>query len=343
MTQETTPEQKTHLRRFSSFALPAEQKVGWNGKKQKIIVIAGPTGVGKSKLAIEIAREIGGEIISADSVQIYRGMDVGSAKVLPVEREGIPHHLIDIRDIAEPFNVVDYCREAEAIIPLIFARGKVPIFVGGTGFYLHALLYGPPSGPPAEPGLRTLLEEEMEDIGPLPLYERLVQLDPEYAKTITQNDKHKIIRALEIITITDKKVSLFRKSTPEVVGDYNFRCWFLHIGRVELNLRLEKRCDEMLAKGLVEEVIALKEKGLEKNSSASQAIGYRQCLTYLASKREKADWDLLVLSFKQATRRYAKRQFTWFRREPLFRWLSLDENSPQEAKELIIQDLEMSF
>ena len=317
--------------------------MGWQGKKQKIIVIAGPTGVGKSKLAIDIAREIGGEILSADSVQIYRGMDIGSAKVPPEERGGIVHHLLDIRDVTESFNVVDYYREATQLIPAIFARGKVPIFVGGTGFYLRALLYGPPSGPPAEPGLRTLLEEEMEDNGPLPLYERLVELDPEYAKTITQNDKHKIIRALEIITITDKKVSLFRKNTPEMVGNYNFRCWFLHIARPELNQRLERRCEEMLEKGFLEEVIALKEKGLEKNSSAAGAIGYRQCLNYLASKREKEDWDELVTSFKQATRRYAKRQFTWFRREPLFRWLSLDEISLEEAKELIIQDLEMSF
>lgn len=343
MTQDTTSEHKTRARRFSGFALPAEEMIDVSSKRKKVIVIAGPTGVGKSSLAIEIAKEIGGEIISADSVQVYRKMDIGTAKVSKELRDEIPHHLIDIRDITESLNVVEYYREVSRIIPEIFARGKIPIIAGGTGFYIHAVLYGPPSGPPSEPELRDRLEEEMKNVGSLPLYERLTELDPEYARTITQNDRHKIIRALEIMTITDKKVSLFRKNTPEIVEDYNFRCWFLYIPREKLNYRLEKRCEEMIEQGLLEEVEQLKELGLEANPSASQAIGYRQGLNYLNSNKEEKDRELFIASFKQATRRYAKRQFTWFRKEPLFRWLDLDEITLTEAKEVIIQDLEISF
>ncbi len=156
---------------------------------------------------MNLAQAIDGEIISADSMQVYKGMDIGTAKALPEERLLVPHHLIDIRQIHESFNVVDFYYEARQACQQIFDRGNVPIVVGGSGFYLHTLLYGPPSGPPSVPELRLSLEEEMERLGSEILFERLHQLDPQYAKTITKNDKQKIVRALEIMALTNKKVS----------------------------------------------------------------------------------------------------------------------------------------
>ncbi len=310
--------------------------------RKKVILIAGPTAVGKTALSLVIARSIGGEIISADSMQVYRGMDVGTAKVSEKERRAISHHLIDVRDIDESFSVMNFCKEATKAIDEIHSRGGVPIVVGGTGFYLHGLIYGPPSGPPSVASLRAELEEELELLGSESLYERLRSLDPEYARTITKNDKHKIVRALEIIISVDKKVSDF----PKVSSDpqkYNFRSWFLYKPKDILYRLIEQRCDEMLQQGLLEEVKKLESLGLCKNSSASQAIGYRQCLEFLRSPQKQEDFDQLVLSFKQASKRYAKRQFTWFRKEPLFRWINTEEISFERLAEVILQDAECPF
>jgi tRNA dimethylallyltransferase len=326
----------------SSFTLPLKKKLPPGSKKKKIIVIAGPTAVGKTKLSLIIARAIGGEIISADSMQVYRGMDIGTAKVKPEERGRIPHHLIDSRELSEGFNVVDFHTEALLALKEIFARGHVPIVVGGTGFYLHALLYGPPSGPPSVPMMRMKLEEEMNEHGAEALYERLRTLDPEYAVTITQRDRHKIIRALEIISLTHQKVSGFTRS-PAAEEEYDFRCWFLYMPKEVLYPRIELRCDQMIESGLLDEVRRLEGEGLRQNSSASQAIGYRQCLDFLSSPQTKEDWERFVIAFKQASRRYAKRQFTWFRKEPLFRWLDVNQLPPDLAAEMIIQDCELSF
>lgn len=328
---------------FNFSPLPAKQKTPAPVRKKKAIVIAGPTAVGKSALSLLIAQAIGGEIISADSMQVYRGMDIGTAKVPREDRERIPHHLIDIRDLSETFNVVEFYREASRALHDIFARDHVPIIVGGTGFYLHALLYGPPSGPPARPDLRMYLEEEMKEKGSLALYERLADLDPDYAKTITQRDRQKIIRALEIISITDKKVSDFSSVIHEKMEDIDFRCWFLHMPKERIYPRIEQRCEKMLEEGFVDEVQALEKLGLSKNLSASQAIGYRQCLDFLATAQTEEDKKHFLIAFKQASRRYAKRQFTWFRKEPLFRWLDVSNLSADAAAEIILQDFEHSF
>lgn len=326
---------------LTHFTLPQKQALSLRSKKKKIIVIAGPTAVGKTPLSLIIAKAIGGEIISADSMQVYRGMDIGTSKASLAEREKIHHHLIDSRDLDESFNVVEYYHEACQAIKEILDKGAVPIVVGGTGFYIHSLIYGPPSGPPSDPKLRKMLEEEMESKGIQIMYDKLKDLDPDYALTITQNDRHKIIRALEILSITRQKVSDLPTISSENAENYDFRCWFVHIPKDILYPRIEMRCDRMIAEGFLEEVKRLENEGLSKNLTASQAIGYRQCLEYLSSAQSQEDWDHFIEAFKQASRRYAKRQFTWFRKEPLFRWLNIDNMSLEHAAETIIQDFEL--
>ncbi|MBY0528863.1 MAG: tRNA (adenosine(37)-N6)-dimethylallyltransferase MiaA [Rhabdochlamydiaceae bacterium] len=327
----------------SRFPLPEKEKAPLASKKKKIIVLSGPTAVGKSQLSLCIAQAIGGEVISADSMQVYRGMDIGTAKVTLDERRQIPHHLIDSRDLDESFNVVEFYSEAMQAIEEIFSKGKIPIVVGGTGFYIHSLLYGPPSGPPSVPELRQKLEDEMELRGAEPLYDRLKNIDPEYAATITQRDRHKIIRALEIISLTQQKVSSLPIASSENTDRYDFRCWFIYMPKEVLYPRIEERCDQMIAKGFLEEVRQLEKEGLRGNQTACQAIGYRQCLDFLSSDQSQEAWMRFVHEFKQASRRYAKRQFTWFRKEPLFRWLNIENTPLDTIAEVIIQDYEVSF
>lgn len=325
-----------------NFALEVQKKIPSNldRKKKRVIVISGPTCCGKSALAMQLAHEIDGEIISADSMQVYKGMDIGTAKSSKEDRLRIPHHLIDIRTIGESFNVVDFYYEARQAIQQVLDRGNVPIVVGGSGFYLHALLYGPPSGPPSLPELRQTLEEEMEKIGSEAMFQRLVNLDPQYAKSITRNDKQKIIRALEIITLTNKKVSKLSWKGRRKTGNFDFHCWFLHRPKEKLYARINERCDQMLRNGFIDEVIRLDQEGLRDNNSASQAIGYRQVLDFLLTDRSPDEYVKFVHDFKQATRRYAKRQFTWFKKEQLFHWLDVDMHDPEVVYDIIRKDYE---
>jgi tRNA dimethylallyltransferase len=313
-----------------NFALEVQKQIpsSFQRKKKRVIVIAGPTCCGKSKLAMELAQAMDGEIISADSMQVYREMDIGTAKATKEERLLIPHHLIDIRDIDESFNVVDFYYEARQACQQILDRGNVPIVAGGSGFYLHALLYGPPSGPPSVPEVRKALEEEMEQVGSEALYARLAQLDPQYAKSITKNDKQKIVRALEIITLTNKKVSKLSWKGRRKPQNYDFRCWFLHRPKDKLYERIDRRCDRMLKEGFLEEVKRLEQQGIRQNSSASQA------------SQTPEEYEQFVENFKQATRHYAKRQFTWFRKEPLFRWLDVDLHDHEMVFDIIKKDYE---
>jgi len=306
-------------------------------------VIAGPTAAGKTQLSLSLAQSIGGEIMSADSMQVYRGMDIGTAKVSAAERALIAHHMIDICDLDEPFNVAEFYYRSQDVLHDIIARESVPIIVGGSGFYIHALLYGPPAGPPSSPDVRDLLEKQMRDLGPEVLFERLQMLDPAYAATISENDRHKIIRALEIIALTDRKVSEFPKPNKLQEQDFDFRAWFIYYPREKLYSRIEVRCEEMIRQGLVDEVRALEERGLRLNSSAAQAIGYAQALKFLGSPQTESDFQEFAKQFKKASRHYAKRQFTWFRKEPIFRWLNIEEHDSEHLKELILQDFEQGF
>ncbi len=321
--------------------LPEKDKLPLKEGLKKAIIISGPTATGKTELSLVLAKALGGEIISADSMQVYRGMDIGTAKASVKQREEIPHHLIDVKDLENSFNVVQFYEEALKAVESIFARDRVPIIVGGTGFYIHTLLYGPPLGPPANQHVRKKLEEDMEKYGPEPLYRKLCEYDPTYASKITGNDRHKIIRALEIITLTDKKVSDFlRTSETQYHPEYNFRCWFTYYPKSILYPRIEERCEKMIEEGFLDEVIRLQKEGLDKNLSASQAIGYRQALEYLKSEKNTSDYDEFLWAFKRASKRYAKRQFTWFRKEPIFRWLNLEVCDKPQATELILHDFE---
>lgn len=325
-----------------SFTLEAEKLIplAFQKQKKRVIVLSGPTACGKSDLAMELARQIDGEIISADSMQVYRGMDIGTAKPSSSDLLEVPHHLVNIRDVSESFNVVDFYYEARLACQQILDRGNVPIIAGGSGFYLHALLYGPPSGPPSVPELRKSLEEEMSRLGPESLYERLAGLDPIYAKSITKNDKQKVIRALEIISLTHGKVSQLSWKGRRKPQHFDFHCWFIHRPKDKLYQRINKRCEHMLEMGFLDEVKALEPLGIRNNSSACQAIGYRQALDFLSSAKTEQDYQHFVESFKQASRNYAKRQFTWFRKEQLFRWLDVDLHDKEVALDIIKKDFE---
>ncbi len=327
---------------LSNLCFPVEEPIPLLPKKKKkrVLVLAGPTGCGKTALSLILAKAIGGEIISADSMQVYRGMDIGTAKIRTEEQEGVPHHLIDIRNLSEGFNVVDFYYEARNACSKIHARDNIPIVVGGAGFYLRALLHGPPGGPPSVDGVRAKLESEMDVFGPDVLYERLVQHDPDYAQTITCHDRQKIIRALEIMVLTGEKVSAYTWDYYSEPRDYAFHCWFLHRPRDLLYQRIEDRCHEMLEQGLLDEVLDLEKKGLRSNLSASQSIGYRQCLNYLDSQQTNKDYEELLFRFQVSSRRYAKRQFTWFRKEPFFRWLNMEILDEENLCDIILNDLD---
>lgn len=307
-------------------------------KPKKVLLIAGPTACGKSNLSMMLAESLGGEIISADSMQVYRGMDIGTAKVPQEDRARINHHLIDIRHLHESFNVVDFYYEAHQCCSSIIARDRVPIVVGGSGFYFRTLLYGPPSGPPSIPEVRDAIVGEMNLQGPEYMYEKLRAFDPDYAATITKNDRQKIIRGLEIVSLAGEKVSNHVWKRDKIIPDFQFHCWFLYRPRKSLYARIDERCQQMLDAGLLDEVRALEKQGLRANPTASQAIGYRQCLNYLDSPQTSEDYQKFVEEFKQASHHYAKRQFTWFRKEPLFNWLNVEVHDFEIAADLIMQE-----
>lgn len=340
MTSGTTLEKEDIERIFLGFAIEAEKQLSENiyEPKQRVIVLAGPTAVGKSQFSLDLAKKVGGEIISADSMQVYRGMDIGTAKVTPAEIDSVPHYLIDVRDVKDPFNVVDFYYEARHCCKQILARNRVPIIVGGTGFYIHSAIYGPPSGPPSVPELRKYLEDELAEVGIEVMFDKLKELDPEYAATITKNDKQKVVRALEIIRLTGEKVSSLSWKDRQQPQNYDFRCWFLNRPKELLYKRINKRCEQMVAQGFLDEVRHLEKEGIRGNSSAAQAIGYRQALDFLDTDQTKADYEDFLEKFKKASRHYAKRQFTWFRRESAFRWLDLELHDYEVAMEMVIQD-----
>lgn len=326
---------------FGISFIPSEKKLfnPLSLKKRKVLIIAGPTGTGKTELSLLLAQTLShAEIISADSMQVYRGMDIGTAKVSLENRKRLPHHLIDIRDVDESFNVFDFYIEAQNCIDTILAKGHVPIIVGGSGFYIRSLLYGPPDTPPSIEALRKKLEKEMEALGVTAMFQRLQSLDPTYAATITKGDKHKIIRALEIIAITGGPVSQFSWKCRYPSLDYDFHCWFIYRPREILYKILERRCEVMLDMGFIEEVENLEKEGLRFNPTACQAIGYKQCLHYLQTAKTPDDLAAFLESFKLVSRHYAKKQFTWFRKEPIFKWLNVDLHDMEIAMEMILQD-----
>ncbi|OGW40266.1 MAG: tRNA (adenosine(37)-N6)-dimethylallyltransferase MiaA [Nitrospirae bacterium GWD2_57_9] len=308
-------------------------------ENKPILIIAGPTAVGKTDASLLLARELGAEIVSADSMQIYRGMDIGTAKPTPEQRKEVYHHLIDIVQPDQPYSVGDYLRDARSAISGILSSGGTPIVVGGTGLYIRALTRGLFHGPPADLALREqLLRRESDDPGSL--YSDLAQADPEAAVKIHPNDLRRTVRALEVFHLRDRKLSDFHREHGFSDTPFEFNLLFLVRSRGELYPRIEKRVDQMIAQGLEAEVRSLADRGYSRDLSSMQALGYQHFMRFFLQEitREEA-----VALLKRDTKRFAKRQFTWFRREPQARWVDitgLDE--PVEIVERIKKNIDIS-
>jgi tRNA dimethylallyltransferase len=288
----------------------------------KVIFIVGPTAVGKTDVSIELAKALNGEIVSADSVQIYKKLNIGSAKPTPEEMDGIPHHLLDFVDPDSSFSVSDYTRLAKGVIQEVRSRGKTPIVTGGTGLYVNALLYDMDFGKiESDEDYRNTLEQIAEDQGKEALHQMLEAIDPEAAGKIHANNLRRVIRALEINKRTGKPMSDFA-TDPIPTADYETIIIGLTRSRLKLYGRINKRVDIMLESGLIEEVKKIKNDGIDGSYQSMQGIGYKEVLDYL---EDKYDFDTMVTVLKQSSRRYAKRQMTWFRRYRDMEWIDLDK------------------
>ena len=285
-----------------------------------ILIIAGPTAVGKTDASLLLAQRLGAEIVSADSMQIYRSMNIGTAKPSAEERRLVYHHMIDIVAPDQPYSVGDYLRDARAAIDGILSSGGVPVVVGGTGLYIRALTRGLFHGPPADLELRErLLRREAEGASGT-LYADLVKVDPEAAIKIHPNDLRRTVRALEVYYLRDRKLSEFQRE--HAFGDrpYRFTMLFLVRSRKELYPRIEKRVDRMIEGGLEAEVRTLLDRGYSTDLVSMQGLGYKQFIDHFLGRTSR---DEAVALLKRDTRRYAKRQFTWFRREPDAVWVDI--------------------
>ena len=288
-----------------------------------LIVLAGPTAVGKTDLSLDLAKEIGGEIVSADSMQVYRGMDIGTAKATPEERRLVPHHLIDIREPSEEFHVVDFQREAKAAMEGIWSRGHIPILTGGTGFYIQAVTRDIDFTETASrPSLRKDLEREALEEGPERLYERLLLADPKAAEEIHPHNIKRIIRALEYYEESGERISDHNRQEKERTTPYNLLYLVLTRERPELYRRIDLRVDTMMEEGLLEEVKSLREKGYTRELTSMQGLGYKELLAFLEGE---CTLEEAVYTIKRDTRHFAKRQITWFKREKDAVWVPREE------------------
>ena len=281
--------------------------------KEPLIILTGPTAVGKTALSIALAKAVNGEIISADSIQVYKYMDIGSAKIKPEEMQGIKHYLVDEIEPDEEFNVMLFQKYANEYIRQIRAKGKIPIIVGGTGFYIQAVLYGINfTEHETDTTYRDELTRLSKEHGPDFLYERLKEIDPEYADTVHANNQKRVIRALEYYNQTGQKFSEHNEEQRENESPYNFAYFVLGDERKRLYDRIEERIDIMLEEGLADEVKGLLDKGYTRNLVSMQGLGYKEIAAYLEGE---ITLDEAVYILKRDTRHFAKRQLTWFRRE----------------------------
>ena len=281
--------------------------------KEPLIILTGPTAVGKTALSIALAKAVNGEIISADSIQVYKYMDIGSAKIKPEEMQGIKHYLVDEIEPDEEFNVMLFQKYANEYIRQIRAKGKIPIIVGGTGFYIQAVLYGINfTEHETDTTYRDELTRLSEEHGPEFLYERLKEVDPEYADTVHANNQKRVIRALEYYQQTGQKFSEHNEEQRENESPYNFAYFVLSDERERLYKRIEQRIDIMLEEGLADEVKGLLDRGYTRNLVSMQGLGYKEIAAYLEGE---ITLDEAVYILKRDTRHFAKRQLTWFRRE----------------------------
>ena len=283
-----------------------------------VIAVIGPTAAGKSALSVDLARAVGGEVVNADSMQLYRGMDIGTAKLSSAQQRGIPHHLLDVWDIQETASVAEYQRLARQAIDAILARGATPILVGGSGLYVRAALDNL-SFPGTDPLVRARLEAEMSELGSAALHQRLSRLDAAAAAAILPGNGRRIIRALEVIELSGRS---FTATLPAYESVYPLVQLGLDVPRDELDVRIAARVDGMWDAGFADEVRRLEAAGLRAGPTASRALGYAQMLRFLVGEWSN---DRARAETAAATRRFARRQLSWFRRDPRVRWLDARE------------------
>ncbi|WP_347942920.1 tRNA (adenosine(37)-N6)-dimethylallyltransferase MiaA [Sphaerisporangium sp. TRM90804] len=293
-----------------------------------VVAVVGATAAGKSDLAVELARRLGGEALNADSMQLYRGMDIGTAKLSLAERHGVPHHLLDVWDVTETASVAEYQRMARDVVDGLLSAGTVPVLVGGSGLYVRAVL-DDLQFPGTDPAVRERLEAELELLGPAALHQRLKELDPVAAEAVLPGNGRRVVRALEVIELSGRPFSATMPSYDAVYDNVQIG---LLVPRPLLDERIELRVHRMWEAGLVEEVRGLAARGLAGGRTAGRALGYAQVMRFLAGEwtEEQAREDTI-----RATRRFARRQESWFRRDPRVRWL------PFDAPDLLERALEL--
>jgi tRNA dimethylallyltransferase len=295
----------------------------------RAIAVVGPTATGKSALAVHLATALGGEVVNADAMQLYRGMDIGTAKVTEQERAGIPHHLLDVLDVTDTASVAAYQRDARAALERLLAAGRVPVLAGGSGLYVQAVL-DDLRFPGTDPQVRARLDAEAAAVGPAALHARLAERDPVAATAILPSNVRRIVRALEVIEITGEP---FSANLPKP-GPPRYRTVLIGVDRdvAELDARVELRVERMFQAGLVEEVRALEQRGLREGRTASRALGYQQVLAALDGEGDFAE---AAAATAQATRRFVRRQRSWFRRDDRIRWF--DGADPALAERVLAE------
>ena len=304
-------------------------------KKKPMVILTGPTAVGKTALSIELAKKINGAIISADSMQVYKYMDIGSAKIMPEEMQNIKHYLVDELLPTDEFHVVKFQEMAKAALEEIYSDGKIPIIVGGTGFYIQGLLYDIDfSKQDADYEYRMELEAFAKEHGAQALHERLREIDPASYETIHANNIKRVIRALEYYHLSGKPISEHNEQERQKESPYHFAYFVLNDDRKNLYDRIEKRIDVMMEQGLLEEVTRLKQMGCHKDMVSMQGLGYKEILAYLDGE---CSLEEAVNLLKKETRHFAKRQLTWFRRERDVIWFDKSKYSYDER--MILEDM----
>lgn len=298
-------------------------------KKKPLIVLTGPTAVGKTRLSIDLARRIGGEIISADSMQVYKKMNIGTAKITPEEMEGIPHYLVDQLDPREEFNVTLFQKMAKEAMDKIYGNGHIPILVGGTGFYIQAVLYDIDFSPhDGKEDYRKELQRLLKEKGNEYLYDRLKETDPAYAREVHSNNAKRVIRALEYYHETGERLSDHNRQQRERISPYHFAYFVLDMDRALLYDRINKRVDLMMEAGLEQEVRGLVDEGYSRGLVSMQGIGYKEFFPYFDGETSLEETEEQI---KKDTRHFAKRQLTWFRREKDVIWIKKEDYPDEKA------------
>jgi tRNA dimethylallyltransferase len=298
-------------------------------QQPKAVIICGPTGIGKTGFAIELAKKFKTEIIGADSMQIYRHMDIGTAKPTPKERSMVPHHMVDVVDPGEAFDAEAYAEMASRKVTDVTARGRIPFIVGGTGLYIRSLVFGLFNADSADPVIRNRLQKEAREKGNLFLHQKLGSCDPEAAAKLHVNDTYRIIRALEIYEITGVPISEYHRHHGFDSRRLDTLSFGLKMDREQLYRRIDSRVDAMIQDGLLDEVKRLLNAGYSSDLKTMQAIGYRHMVEFLDGR---LDWEEAVRTLKRDTRRYAKRQMTWFRTDPEIIWVAPELTDDIEKK-----------